>query len=97
MKILILAHLLLWNFQPDVRDVVEVQTELNGAWVEIPGPYQLTEDGLDYRVEVGNAGTKFFRIRRWWGEPWIEVAPWVEGPFKQIKLEVGEYLPQSGG
>lgn len=63
----------LWNFQPECRDVLEYQTELGGTWAEVSPPYALTPDGLDYRVVVplGNEPRKFFRVSRVWGEPLI--------------------------
>lgn len=77
---LIASLLVLWSYEPiqtipegmfSVRDVLEVRADLNSPWVEFPGPYQLTPDRKDYVVDVGNEGTKFFRVRRDWGAPWL--------------------------
>lgn len=83
---LLMSYFVLWTFEPTapsdmgstprpVRDVLEVQNVLGGPWIEIPGPYRLTTDKKDYCVDVGSEGIKFFRINRWWGEPWVVPTP----------------------
>jgi hypothetical protein len=72
---LLLALILFWRFHHDHRDVLEAQTELNGPWMEWPGPYKLAPDqdgSFDYIVEIPETAPRlFFRIRREWGEPLI--------------------------
>jgi hypothetical protein len=78
---LLSAVTVLWTFEcrvPDesgalmpVRDVLEAQSPGSDVWYEVPGPYSI--EGSDYRVVLpASSEYQFFRIRRWWGDPWTE-------------------------
>lgn len=67
---------LLWTFDGDKLDVVESYQDLSApVWRDIPGPYLTLDTGteLSYFVPVTGYGgpTAFFRIRRVWGNPWV--------------------------
>lgn len=70
LSLLLAAHVF-WTFESGVIDVLETSTD-GQTWTAIPGPYALTEDRREYKVPVaGGEPMKFFRVNRWWGEPWI--------------------------
>lgn len=59
-----------WLFEPGVRDILEYQTKIGGAWTDAPGPYSLVNG--EYNVRVPNdTQMKLFRVRRWWGDPYL--------------------------
>lgn len=65
------ALTILWTFECEVRDVLEAQSPGSDIWYEVSGPYPV--EGSDYRVVLpADSEYQFFRIRRWWGEPWTE-------------------------
>lgn len=68
---LVLSLWVLWNLNPQCRDVLEFKDEITGTWEQIDGPYTLTPDGKDYKVPVPVGEIGFFRVRRDWGSPWL--------------------------
>jgi len=64
----------LWDPHYECRDVLEISTDGMKTWADIEGPYDLVlVRGLYvYRVPVPSFHKcALFRVRRWWGTPWI--------------------------
>lgn len=73
-KLTLLTVSVLWNFDPDTRDVLEYSKDMH-SWFEAIAPYPV--QGIDYKVPVVTASDrKFFRVNRWWGFPKIESSLW---------------------
>lgn len=58
-----------WLFEegpyPGYFDRLEYQTEVNGAWIQVPGVYPVVNG--EYNVYVPNdTPLKFFRVNRRW-------------------------------
>lgn len=67
--LLLLASLLvLWDYESQETDTLEVQFEADGAWVEVPGPYGVTEDqySVDVTSYMAEHPSALFRVRREW-------------------------------
>lgn len=64
-----------WNVSATARDVLEISDCPDfSSTQDIAGPYEVREiDGvLCYYVSVPvGYAQAFFRVRRWWGNPWI--------------------------
>jgi len=65
-----------WTVDAAMRDVLETCPDLSApVWSDTAGPYDALDiDGvMTYRVPVTGYGgpNAFFRIRRWWGNPWV--------------------------
>lgn len=62
-----------WSFEVDTFDVLEMSSDAV-TWSDLPGPYEVRPlDGQSsyyVRVPVGYAKA-FFRVRRVWGNPWV--------------------------
>jgi hypothetical protein len=63
----------LWTVDASALDTLETSAGL-AEWSEIAGPYDTLDTGgaLSYSVPIGNNGSNaFFRIRRVFGQPWV--------------------------
>lgn len=77
------ALVLQWDVGTACRDVLETSADL-AEWTDLPGPYTVIQTGetpvyrvgLDTRAPLG-----YFRIRREWGNPWVNT-PKIESKTK---------------
>lgn len=63
-----------WHIEAGTRDVLEMSADTI-TWRDLAGPYEVREleDGFsNYYVRVPAGYSKaFFRVRRVWGNPWV--------------------------
>lgn len=61
----IIALFIMWAYEPNVIDTLEMSESVDGPWYAVAGPYLFSADGADYMVTVvPELPQAFFRIRR---------------------------------